>query len=133
MFLLDTGVVFAAVYQSHVHHKSVSKWLASARAFATCGLTQIGAFRLLLTDAAMRGSPLNPELAHEVIAELVHGEQHFLLPCPSISPGYVGRTTGHKAAFDDYLIQIADAAGARLVTLDQSLVNRWPSHTLLIE
>jgi len=131
--LLDTGVVFAAVFQAHVHHGDVNRWLAATRHYATCGLTQIGAFRLLLTDAAMHGAALDPVRAHDVLEDLTDSARHAFLPCPTPSREFVGRTAGHKAAFDDYLVQIAHSAGCKLATLDRSLTLRWPTRTLLIQ
>jgi predicted nucleic acid-binding protein len=66
MVLLDTNVLFAAVFQAHAHHETVSRWLATAERYATCGLTQIGTFRLLLTAEATNYSPLTPADAHAV-------------------------------------------------------------------
>lgn len=132
MFLLDTGVVFAAVVQAHSHHGPVSQWLGVTQRYATCGLTQIGAFRLLLTNAAMHGFPLDSATAHEVLADFTSNARHAFVPCPAISRNFVGQTPGSKAAFDDYLVQIAHTAGCKLATLDRSLSSRWPERTLLI-
>ena len=133
MFLLDTSVLFAAVYQAHAQHRSVNHWLAATERYATCGLTQIGAFRLLLTDAAMHGCSLDTADAHIVLMDFTSSERHAFLTCPAISSQFVGQTAGHKAAFDDYLVQIAHAAGCKLATLDRPLTNRWPVETLLIQ
>lgn len=133
MFLLDTSVLFAAVYQAHVHHEPVDHWLAGTERYATCGLTQIGVFRLLVMDAAMHGHPLDAADAHGVLADFTSTHRHTFVACPVVSQGFVGQTLGHRAAFDDYLVQIAHAAGCTLVTLDRPLTNRWPVHTLLIQ
>ena len=130
--LLDTGVVFAALNQAHASHLRVSRWLGNRGTYATCGLTQIGAFRLLLTDAAMNGAPLSQEEAHEVIAEFANSHRHRLLPCPPIAPDFVGKTNGSNAAFDDYLVQIASAGQTKLATLDTRLGTRWRDHTHVI-
>lgn len=132
MFLLDTNVLFAAIHQAHVHHVSVNHWLAATERYATCGLTQIGTFRLLLMDAPMHGSPLDAADAHAVLAGFTSAERHTFLPCPTLSRGFVGQTSGHKAAFDDYLVQIAHVTGCKLATLDRPLTSRWPEHTLLV-
>ena len=133
MFLLDTSVLFAAVYQAHALHEGVSRWLAIGERYATCGLTQIGVFRLLLMDAPMHGCPLVVADAHSVVADFTRTDRHTFLSCPPISPHYVGQTTGNKAAFDDYLVQIARTADCTLVTLDRPLANRWPANTLLLQ
>ena len=130
--LLDTGALFAILCQGHSSHARTSRWLAGADQYATCGLTQIGAFRLLLTEAAMQGSPLNPATAHEVLAEFTAGPRHLFVPCPAPGKKFVGQTTGNQAAFDDYLVQIASDADLKLATLDTRLSTRWPKQTLII-
>jgi predicted nucleic acid-binding protein len=133
MFLLDTNVLFAAVFQAHIHHQPVSRWLAATERYATCGLTQISAFRLLLTPAAMHLCPLVPAEAHAVLADFARSERHTFVPsCPAISPEFAGQTVGPKAAFDDYLVQLAHSANCRLATMDQALTKRWQVHTLLV-
>lgn len=85
MFLLDTNVLFAAIYQAHIHHGQVSRWLTAEERYATCGLTQIGAFRLLIMPKAMHDSPLDPITAHEVLSDFSNSERHAFLACPAPS------------------------------------------------
>jgi hypothetical protein len=108
------------------------KWLETIDQHASCGLTQIGTFRLLLTPAPMHGKPLKPAAAHESMARFTNRRQHKFVPCPALSNSIVGKTNGHNAAVDDYLVQIAGGAGCRLATLDRALAVRWPEHTFLI-
>jgi predicted nucleic acid-binding protein len=133
MFLLDTGILFASAYQAHIHHMTVSAWLATADNYATCGMTQIGLVRLLLADAPMHGSPLTVHEAHEVLDSVVLDERHTFIPCPAVSSRFVGQTKGHRAAVDDYLVQAAAVSNCRLATRDRALSRRWPDHTLLIQ
>jgi predicted nucleic acid-binding protein len=132
VFLLDTGVVFAAVFQAHQSHEAVSAWLKKVDHFATCGMTQIGAFRLLLHDGAMHGSPLSPLDAHTILEDLISDKRHALLSCPAISRDFVGQTNGHRACFDDYLVQIARSSRCQLATLDKALATRWTSDAFLV-
>jgi predicted nucleic acid-binding protein len=132
MFLLDVSVLFAALNRSHKAHPSVTRWLGAIDQHASCGLTQIGAFRLLLTPAPMHGRPLKPAAAHETIADFTGRGHHKFLACRALSSLMVGRTNGHNAAVDDYLVQIASDAGCRLATLDRALATRWPERTFLI-
>lgn len=132
MFLMDTNALFATLHKTSVHHAPVMRWLATAERYASCGVTQIGTFRLLLTPAAMNGSPLRPAMAHEVLADFTGTQRHMFLMCPPLSNALVGQTGGRQAAVDDYLVQIADAAGCRLATLDRALATRWPERTFLI-
>ena len=131
MFLMDTNALFAALHKVHIHHGPVMRWLATTERYASCGMTQIGTFRLLLTPAAMSGCPLEPESAHEVLADFIGTERHLFFMCPPLNK-LVGQTRGHKAAADDYLVQIASAEGCKLATLDRALATRWPERTLLI-
>lgn len=57
---------------------------------------------------------------------------HKFVACPPLSSSMVGKTNGHNAAVDDYLVQIASNAGCRLATLDRALATRWPERTLSI-
>ena len=131
MLLIDTNIFFAGVFTAHARHKPVTQWLRSVDEFATCGLTQIGVFRLLLTDAAMHSRPLAPADAHAVIADFLADARHTFLAIGPISESFVGRTIGSKAAFDDYLIQIAAQSNCRLATSDKAIVSRWPEHSML--
>ncbi len=134
MFLPDTNVLFAAVYQAHIHHYPANRWLMAAERYATCGLTQVGAFRLLLTKAATNNYPLEVADAHAVLADLANSERHvFLATCSALSEEFVGQTPGPKAAFDHYLVQIACSVDCKLATFDRALTNRWSAHTVLIQ
>ena len=130
--LLDTGALFAALNQAHTCHAKMTRWLAGATHYSTCGLTQIGAFRLFLLEAAMQGYPLSSNEAHQVVARFTEAARHRFLPCPPIAAKFVGRTEGNRAAFDDYLVQIARDAGTKLVTLDTRLGTRWRDQTEVI-
>lgn len=132
MFLLDVSVLFAALNRTHRAHQTVTRWLGTIDQHASCGLTQIGTFRLLLTPTPMHGNPMKPAAAHDTIADFTGRKQHKFVACLALSSSIVGKTNGHKAAFDDYLVQIANDAGCRLATLDRALATRWPERTLLI-
>ena len=132
MYLLDINVLFAALSKTHKAHQIVNRWLQTIDEHASCGLTQIGTFRLLLTPAPMYGNPLDPADAHESIMDFTGRRHHKFVACPALSCSVVGRTNGHNAAVDDYLVQIANDAGCRLATLDRALATRWPERTFLI-
>ena len=133
MFLIDVNAQFAALNETHADHSKVTRWLASIEKHASCGLTQIGTFRLLIHPTVMLNRPLKCSDAHQAIARLTRSERHTFIPCLPLSSAQVGQTRGHKAAFDDYLVQIANDAGCKLATLDRALATRWPEHAFLIE
>ena len=120
------------MFAAHEHHEAVSRWLGGVQRFATCGLTQIGVFRLLVMAAPMHGHPLSPGDAHVVLAGFTRDQRHAFLSFGAVSPEFVGRTSGHKAAFDDYLVQIAQLANCRLATMDRPLTSRWSARTQLV-
>jgi predicted nucleic acid-binding protein len=132
MFLLDVNALFAALNELHTDHLKVTRWLLTTERYASCGMTQIGVFRLLIMPSTMCDSPLKPSDAHRAIARFAGSKHHAFIPCPALSSTDVGRTRGHKAAFDDYLVQIANDAGHTFATLDRALTARWPERTFLI-
>lgn len=132
MFLLDTNVLFAALYNISDHHPTVTRWLTSTERYASCGWTQISTFRLLLMPNTMHGRPLKPAAAHNVLAEFTGTSKHTFVMCLPLSRTIVGQTRGHNASVDDYLVQIASDAGCKLATLDRALATRWPERTFLI-
>jgi len=73
-----------------------------------------------------------PADAHTVLAEFTSDARHTFLSCPELSNAFVGKTFGHKASFDDYLVQIAESGGCKLATLDRALVTRWGAHAVLV-
>jgi hypothetical protein len=83
-------------------------------------------------NESMHGHPLRCADAHLLLADFTNVERHHLLVSPAVSSQFVGQTTGHKAAFDDYLVQIATTAGYALATFDRALTKRWPSLAMLI-
>lgn len=131
-FLLDVNALFATLVETHIESATVMRWLHTTDRYASCGMTQLGAFRLLIQPAPMRGQPLTRADAHAAIARFTSSQRHVLLPCPALSSAMVGQTAGHKAAVDDYYVQIASEAGCRLATLDRALVTRWPERAFLI-
>lgn len=92
MFLLDINVMFAVLNKTHGAHSSVMRWLETIDHHASCGLTQIGTFRLLLTPAPMHGKPLEPCAAHESMARFMGLRKHRFVACPALSSSIVGRT-----------------------------------------
>lgn len=132
MFLLDVNALFATLAETHIASPSVMRWLQATERYASCGVTQLGAFRLLIQPAPMRGRPLTPADAHAAIIRFTSNARHVFVPCPALSSSIVGQTAGHKAAADDYYVQIASDSGCRLATLDRALAARWPERTFLI-
>jgi hypothetical protein len=86
-----------------------------------------------LTPTAMDGSPLKAADAHALVEDLISTVRHAFLASPPPSLRFVGQTSGRKAAFDDYLVQIAAVAGYKLATFDRALTRRWPDHAFLIQ
>jgi predicted nucleic acid-binding protein len=132
MFLLDVNALFAILAKTHIASAAVKRWLQTTDRFASCGMTQLGAFRLLLQTSPMHGQPLTRADAHAALARFTCHRRHVFLPCPALSSSIVGQTAGHKAAVDDYYVQVASDAGCRLATLDRALATRWPERTFLI-
>lgn len=88
MFLLDVNALFALLAETHITTATVACWLRSTDRYASCGMTQLGAFRLLLQTLPMHGRPLTRADAHAALARFTSNPRHVFCharPCPARS------------------------------------------------
>ena len=123
--LLDVNVLIALLDENHAHHATVSGWFADhiEDGWASCPLTQNGCVRIV-------SQPRYPNalgVAEAVIRlqEAVATPWHQFLPddVSLLDDGVVDRRQllGPRQLTDVYLLALAVAHGARLVTLDKSV------------
>ena len=123
--LFDVNVLIALLDENHTHHATVSDWFADhvEHGWASCPLTQNGCLRIV-------SQPRYPNalgVAEAVIRlrEAVSTPWHrFLADDVSLlDDGIVDRRQllGPRQLTDVYLLALAVAHGARLVTLDKSV------------
>jgi toxin-antitoxin system PIN domain toxin len=126
LLLLDVNVLLAIAWPNHQFHASALKRLDTNRErWATCALTQLGFIRLSSTAAAV-GTPKTPGDAARLLAEIVRDPLHVYLGTlpPPISRDFVAEfdaLLGGKQVTDAYLLSLARARRATLVTFDTRL------------
>jgi len=124
--LLDVNALLALAWPTHQFHAAVEHRLdrRPVPVWATCLLTQLGFVRLS-SNPAIVDLRTTPGQALDVLSRLTADEHHRyldLLP-PLVSTEHVfRRLLGHQQVTDAYLVAVAEANDATLLTLDQRLV-----------
>ena len=123
--LFDVNILIALLDENHAHHATVSDWLSDhiERGWASCPLTQNGCVRII-------SQPRYPNalgVAEAVIRlrEAVSTPWHQFVPddLSLLDDDVVDRLQllGPRQLTDVYLLALAVAHDARLVTLDKSV------------
>ena len=123
--LLDVNVLIALLDENHTGHNLVSEWLANHihDGWASCPLTQNGCIRILSLPR-YPNSPLIDEAVERLQAAVSTPHHRFIADDISLLDNAVvdgGRLSGPGQVTDVYLLALAVAHGARLVTLDRSV------------
>lgn len=124
--LLDVNALLALAWPNHQFHGAVVQRLDRRPnpKWATCLLTQLGFVRLS-SNSAIVGVRKTPGQAVDLLSRLIADEYHAYL---DILPSLVSVESsfrpllGHQQVTDAYLVAIAEANDATLLTLDQRLV-----------
>lgn len=133
MNLLDANVWFAGIWDGHTDHPKAVQWRTRARGpLAMCRVTQMAVLRLLTNPAAMSQRAQTRRQAWALLdrQRLATGVVWLNEPdrLDEAWRTFSARDDHHhKLWTDDYLAAFAQAAGARLVTLDRALARRYPS------
>ena len=123
--LYDVSFLVSLLDQNHDAHGAVSAWFAAniEQGWASCPLTQNGCLRILSQPRYPR--PLRPAEAMERLRAAVSTEHHRFIPddVSLLDDALVDvrRLLGHRQLTDVYLLALAVAHDARLVTLDTGI------------
>ena len=123
--LLDVNVLIALLDENHTHHATVSGWFADhiEHGWASCPLTQNGCVRIV--SQPRYPNALGVAEAVMRLQEAVATPWHQFLPddVSLLDDSVVDRhhLLGPRQLTDIYLLALAAAHGARLVTLDKSV------------
>ncbi len=101
--------------------------------WATCALTQLGFVRLSSNPTIVEVRK-TPSEAVDLLAELTLDPQHVYLetlPALPHTASVFRRLLGHQQVTDAYLLGVAEANGATLLTLDRRVVPPSTTHSLL--
>ena len=123
--LLDVNVLIALLDAGHLHHAAATRWLAAnvKAGWASCPLTQNGCLRILSLPSYPNSQPT--AVVADRLSAATAGASHAFLP-DSVSLLDAGllrwdRVLGSRQVTDAYLLALATAHGARLVTFDRAI------------
>jgi toxin-antitoxin system PIN domain toxin len=125
--LLDVNVLLALAWPNHQFHRPVVRRLSMRPApqWGTCLLTQLGFVRLSSNPAIVEVRK-TPGQSVDLLRRLIADEQHIFfenLPSLISVEGAFRQLLGHQQVTDAYLVTVAEANDATLLTLDQRLVD----------
>ena len=126
-YLLDTNVLIAMLWPSHVQHNKAVNWFSRQRSkgWATCPLTEAGFVRIVSNPAFSRDA-VTPREAVGLLAANTTANDHTFwpddLPFANAVAFSGARLVGHNQTADAYLLGLAVHHGGLLATLDERIV-----------
>jgi uncharacterized protein len=121
--LLDVNGLIALIDEEHVHHDKILAFLTApehlAEGFATCGITQLGAIRVMSGKGYYRPIP-SQEIALHLERLTRRGHRYLGIPEPC-SGAIRWKSTPSAQSTDATLLATAVAYGCRLVTFDTGI------------
>ncbi len=124
LLLLDVNVLIALGWEQHEHHAAVIRRLHAKQAWGSCAITQLGFIRISSMPGVFHVS-LNPAQAADILGQLLADKLHRTLPDIPALTGVNWTEVSHaKHTTDAYLIALAKARKARLLTIDRALAAR---------
>jgi hypothetical protein len=125
-YLLDTNVLIALAWPSHVHHAQAQGWFAKKRraGFRTCPITETGFVRISSNPRFTRDA-VSPRHALALLERVAAIEGYEFWPDDlPVSSAIGGQSiVGHRQVADAYLLALAMARGGRLATLDRGVLS----------
>lgn len=124
--LLDVNALLALAWPNHQFHAAVLARLEQlpVSRWATCALTQLGFVRLSSNPKIVEVRK-TPAEAVALLADLTRDPQHIYLenlPALPRTASVFRNLLGHQQVTDAYLLGLAQASGATLLTLDRRVL-----------
>jgi toxin-antitoxin system PIN domain toxin len=124
-YLVDVNVVIALVDPMHMHHERAHRWFAerSGSPWCTSPIVQNDALRILAHPNYPNTQSM-PAVVMSLSSLVSHPEHEFLADSVSLLTGDVRRERllSSGQVTDSYLLALAVASDAQLVTFDTRLV-----------
>jgi predicted nucleic acid-binding protein len=124
-YLLDVNVLVAWGWSDHVGHARVTNWLAVVKrqrgtTLMTSAIPELGFVRV---SVQRTGGHVTVAEATETLASMVAalGAKHALLPDDQGARRFPEWCVSASHTTDAHLVELAEAHGARLATLDASI------------
>ncbi len=130
--LLDTNLLIALFWPSHVHHRLAANWFLKHRkkGWATCPLTQPGFVRIVSNPGFSRDA-IRPADAIKLLQLNTQASDHQFWPINLPLDEWIRESNrlvkGHQQVTDAYLIGLAHEQRGILATLDSRIRNLFPS------
>jgi len=131
-WLLDTNVLFSALWSTHGEYPATCAWLARAKpdGWGVTVETYLGVIRLLMNPTTTDGTPLKASDAVEAVRTALAGPHPGkIVKNAEPDDSFLKKARGHRQIMDFYLVQMASETGAKLVTRDNGLLAEFPSLT----
>jgi len=130
--LLDVNALLALAWPNHQFHRAILTRLEQqpVQRWATCAVTQLGFVRLSSNPKIVEVRKTPSEVV-ALLADLVRDEQHVYLDTLPALPRIANafrQLLGHQQVTDAYLLGVAEANNAILLTLDRRVVPRGRAH-----
>jgi toxin-antitoxin system PIN domain toxin len=130
--LLDVNALLALAWPNHQFHAVISARLdrRPEPPWATCALTQLGFVRLSSNPKIVEVR-MTPAEAVTLLAELTRDRQHVYLeklPALPDAANVFRHLLGHQQVTDAYLLGVAEANDAKVLTLDRRAVPPGTAH-----
>ncbi len=124
--LLDTNVLVALFDPAHTHHETAHTWLSDGceSGWASCAVTENGLVRVLSNPSYPGSTTTAADAAQRLRLFRDSGNHYFLASDVSIAEESTFRwryIQGHRQITDTYLLALAAAHHARLVTFDTKI------------
>jgi toxin-antitoxin system PIN domain toxin len=125
-YLLDSNVLIALLWPSHVQHERAVKWFVRhrSRKWATCPLTE-SAFTRIVSNPAFSRDAVTPREAIGLLAANTAAADHVFWPIDfslaSAAESAGSRLVGHQQVTDMYLLALAVKRRGAVATLDHGL------------
>jgi toxin-antitoxin system PIN domain toxin len=129
-YLLDTNILIALAWPSHVHHQLCQRWFARRKraGFRTCPLTETGFVRIC-SNPAFSKNAVSPIEALSLLRQITELPGHGFWP-DDVSlvraMGEVKSLSGHRQITDAYLLALAHTRQGVLATLDEGVLHLAP-------
>ena len=138
--LYDVNALLAILDRNHDSHGKVAAWYAAnaGQGWVSCPLTQNGCLRILSQPRYRNQVSLNEAFQLLTAATLTQAHQFIMDDVSLLDSALVdpSRLSGHRQITDVYLLALAVAHDARLVTLDRRIplaaVRAATEHNLVI-
>jgi len=124
-FLLDVNVLVAWGWSDHVDHERTVTWIAAAKKeqttlMLTSSIPQLGFVRV---SVQRTGGRVTVKEASETLVGMVStlGARHSFLPDDRSASDFPAWCQAASRTTDAHLLQLAEAHGAKLATLDTGI------------